>query len=333
MSDNPLSGYIRTPKIYVRLPSNGRFNKEKIVFTANNEIPVRATTIRDDLILKNPDALLNGDATEQVLKSCVPEITNLKETPVNDIDVLLLAIQYASHGDNFEFKTTCPKCEQLNTYNFSIRSMIEAATEIPEINSVTFTEGDAEITVIVKPYSYESNTKASLVELDSQKRMKYIKSIYSSNFGKKFDNELERLQNNEEAEKLISQQLSEAYDSMAKLSTMLMLESVIQINIKKENGTPIIVTNKEHIAEYVVNLTSDKNSLIKEKIDEIMTYGLNKKPSLTCTSVISESIVDPETNESKTVEHVCGHVWQKEEVGYDQSNFFVSSLVSRKEKK
>ena len=330
MSENPLKSFIRQPQIYVRLPSNGRFNKEKVNFTANYEIPVRATTSTDDLLLRNPDALLNGDAIEKVLKSCVPEIPNIRETPANDIDVLLLAIQYATKGDKFEFKETCPKCGNENTYEKSIRTMIESITEIPEINSISYIEGhesdikkQTEITVIVRPYSFENNTKASLIEYDSQKRMKYIKALYEVSLtNENSSDELFKIQQQERTEHLIRQQVTEAYTAMADLALNLISDSILQINIKSADNSPIIVTNKEHILEYVKNLTSDKQALIKNKLDEIMSYGLEKKPKLTCSAVISETVENLETKESKIVESICGNEWEKREVGYDQSNFF-----------
>ena len=69
--------------------------------------------------------------------------------------------------------------------------------------------------------------------------------------------------------------------------------------------------------------------MIKGKLEEIMLYGLEKKPTLTCSAVISESLENSETKEVKIIESVCGHEWIKEEVGYDQSNFFVGSFLPR----
>ena len=79
-SDNPLKNKIRVAKIYVRLPSSGKYNKLPIEFSHTGELPVRAMTARDELLLRNPDALLNGDAVEKLIQSCIPEIKDMRES-------------------------------------------------------------------------------------------------------------------------------------------------------------------------------------------------------------------------------------------------------------
>ena len=84
-TQNPLKQFYRTPKVYVQLPSRGRFNKVNSE-AMTGEVPVYAMTSKDELLMKNPDALLNGDAVVGVIKSCVPSITDTKNLPVCDVD-------------------------------------------------------------------------------------------------------------------------------------------------------------------------------------------------------------------------------------------------------
>ena len=64
---NPLSKYFRQPKIYLRLPSKGKFySPGSLVMTESGELPVYAMTAKDELLIKTPDALLNGEATVEV---------------------------------------------------------------------------------------------------------------------------------------------------------------------------------------------------------------------------------------------------------------------------
>lgn len=72
---NPLLGYMRQPKIYIRLPSNGLFWEEgSIDIPENNEFPVYSMTAKDELTFKTPDALMNGQAIVDVIQSCMPNI-------------------------------------------------------------------------------------------------------------------------------------------------------------------------------------------------------------------------------------------------------------------
>ena len=88
-SQNPLSAYFRAPKLYTTIPSGGRFYSEGIMTVPDNgELAVFPMTTKDELMLKNPDALLNGDAVIKVIKSCVPDVMDTRNLPVCDVDIL-----------------------------------------------------------------------------------------------------------------------------------------------------------------------------------------------------------------------------------------------------
>ena len=62
-SQNPLSAYFRAPKLYTTIPSGGKFYDENIMTVPDNgELAIFPMTTKDELMLKNPDALLNGEA-------------------------------------------------------------------------------------------------------------------------------------------------------------------------------------------------------------------------------------------------------------------------------
>ena len=72
---NPLAAHFRQPKLYMKLPSGGLFNtKENLDMPDSNEIAIFPMTAKDEILMKNPDALLNGEAVLQVIKSCVPSV-------------------------------------------------------------------------------------------------------------------------------------------------------------------------------------------------------------------------------------------------------------------
>ena len=100
-TNNPLSGYFRAPKLYTKLPSGGRFYTDDVVeLGESREVAVYALTAKDEAILKNPDALLNGEAVSQIIKSCVPAVQKPRKMLSSDIDTLLVAIQGATYGDD-----------------------------------------------------------------------------------------------------------------------------------------------------------------------------------------------------------------------------------------
>jgi hypothetical protein len=85
MANNPLQQFFRQPKIYISLPSQGVYNKPG-TFSGNIErLAVYGMTGMDEILLKTPDALLSGESTATVIKSCCPSVTDAWDLPVNDI--------------------------------------------------------------------------------------------------------------------------------------------------------------------------------------------------------------------------------------------------------
>jgi hypothetical protein len=92
VNQNPLAGFMRQPKIYIKLPSGGEFwPAGSLDRTENGEYPVYSMTAKDELMLKVPDALMNGQAVVSVIEHCVPNIKNAWHTPNLDLDVVAAA--------------------------------------------------------------------------------------------------------------------------------------------------------------------------------------------------------------------------------------------------
>ena len=102
-TNNPLKKYFRQPKIYLSLPSKGKYYPPgALEMTESGELPVYAMTAKDELLFKTPDALLNGEATVEVIRSCIPAIKNPWMMPSIDSDAVLIAIRLATYGEKLE---------------------------------------------------------------------------------------------------------------------------------------------------------------------------------------------------------------------------------------
>ena len=67
---NPLASWYRQPKIYVKLPSGGNYYPEGAIdLPDNKEIPIYPMTAIDEITSKTPDALFNGIAITEIIKS------------------------------------------------------------------------------------------------------------------------------------------------------------------------------------------------------------------------------------------------------------------------
>lgn len=163
---NPLANYFRQPKIFIQLPSHGEFYPEGSLDTSSNgEYAVYAMTAKDELLFKTPDALLNGQATVEVIRSCIPAIKDPWKMPSIDVDACLVAIRVATYGQNMDVTATCPSCGHVNDYEFDL---VNYLGQMNNFNFVADINVDPLI-IHIRPYNYLETTKTSIKAIEQQK--------------------------------------------------------------------------------------------------------------------------------------------------------------------
>mgnify|MGYP003316542999 CR=1 FL=1 len=126
---NPLQKHFRQPKIYIKLPSGGLYYPEdSVTIPESGELPVMAMTAKDELALKTPDALLSGQATVDLIHSCMPNIKNAWVMPSLDIDACLIAIRIASNGEHMTISATAPNTKEPVDYTIDLRQVLDRYT-------------------------------------------------------------------------------------------------------------------------------------------------------------------------------------------------------------
>lgn len=111
---NPLLEKIELPGRRFRLPSRGQFytNGELDPEVEDGEVQIFSMTAIDEISMRSPEYLFNGQAIERVFNRCVPEIKKPLELLSVDVDYILTAIRIVSYGDIIEINLRCPKCEE-----------------------------------------------------------------------------------------------------------------------------------------------------------------------------------------------------------------------------
>ena len=171
MSNNPLSQYFRQPSIYVKLPSGGQHYADGAIdMPANGELPVYPMTAIDEITYRTPDALFNGNAVTNVIKSCVPAIQDPWAIPAMDVDSILVAIRIASYGHNMEMSTTCPHCENEADYGLDLRTILEQI-KTPDY-SKPVVAGDLQI--FFKPMTYKNLNDNNQKQFEEQKLLQVL---------------------------------------------------------------------------------------------------------------------------------------------------------------
>ncbi len=255
---NPLKQYFRSFKFYLKLPSGTKYYKPEVIqFTEQGEIGILPMTGKDELALKNPDALLNGEALVEVLTSCVPALKQPRALLTNDIDALITAIRYATFNDSLETELKCPECEHQNTFKINLQYALDNMTELEPEYIVYLDTG---LSVFVKPYSFPELLKA----LHSQfEQNKFVKSL---------DND--RMP---EEQKLSI--FSTAFKSMAVLKFDLLTHAIVKVVDEKNN---VNVSEPKYIKEFLQNIDKITVDKINDLIDEINKIGIKRVFTAKC---------------------------------------------------
>jgi hypothetical protein len=126
---NPLSKFFRTPSIYFSLPSGGKWwPAGSLDLPDSNELPVYPMTNKDEVIIRTPDALINGQGVTEVIQSCMPNIKDAWKMPAVDVDAALIAMRIASYGHKMDFSNKCPHCTEEHDYALDLRHMLSTIT-------------------------------------------------------------------------------------------------------------------------------------------------------------------------------------------------------------
>ncbi len=186
---NPLANWYRQPKIYVKLPSGGKFYPEGALdASSTGEYPVYAMTAKDELMFKTPDALLTGQSTVELIKSCIPAILDPWTMPAIDLDFALIAIRIATYGEKMEVGCNCPHCNADNSYDVDLQQWFANLGNFQYNDLVDVSP----LMVKIRPYNYRELTKTSIKTMEQQRIFQVINDDSISDeekldkFGKSF---------------------------------------------------------------------------------------------------------------------------------------------------
>jgi hypothetical protein len=257
MDQNPLQSWFRQPGIHVKLPSGGKYNAPGAIdFSAGGEVAIFPMTAADEIVITNPDSLLNGSALERVVKSCCPAINDLKAVLVPDADVIILAAKLLSYGDELGLRAQCPHCSQQNDFNLSIRAVLEQTKMLPPQVSVRLND---QLVAYLRPFTLTMNNEINMVQFEETKRIQNLSEDMPQ----------------EERSRIVS----DAFQRMSALNLQLLSHCIVKI------ATPHAdVTDHSQIREFLDNTSRDVVNAIRDGLQTFTEYGLPKETEVICNS-------------------------------------------------
>lgn len=254
MHENPLRQYFRRPSIYIKLPSQGMFYDDSVInYTPDQDIPVYPMTAIDEVTMKTPDAVFNGQAMADVIKSCVPAIKDPWKINSIDLDSILIAIKIASNGEELDLNTTCPSCKTESKFGVNLIKLLASQTMVDYNKPLML--GD--LAIRFRPLTYFETNKNSLSQYEIQKYL--------------FD--LQNFEDNEEKSEMMK-------TALEKLN--IILTEILAKTIESITTPDTTVTNPEFIIEFLQGCDSKTNTMIKDYSIELREKSQIKPLNLKC---------------------------------------------------
>ena len=258
---NPLAQYFRQPKLFLKLPSGGRFYAEGTLdVSANGEYPVYAMTAKDELLFKTPDALLTGQSTVEVIKSCIPAIQDPWKMPTLDVDAVLMAIRIATYGEMMEINSNCPACQNENAFEIDINKWLAMISSVEYESVIQFDP----LTIHIRPYTYQEITKTNLKQFEQQRIFSVIND-----------------QNLKDEEKL--NLFNESFIKLSELTVDIVSGCIDHIDTP--DGT---VDDKEMIKEFINNASKELFETVSEHVSSMKNQNELKPIDAKCQGCSEE---------------------------------------------
>lgn len=263
-NSNPLKQFYRVERSSVKLPSRGKYyTKGVIELNEDGEAAIYPMTAADEMQLRNPDALLTGAAISDVLKSCVPSLKEPKKLLSCDIDALMIGVRHASYGDDASMTVKCPKCDEENEYALNLEIMLNATEVLDEEYEVVLHGGD--VTVFVKPGTFASLMKRQRSAFEGAQVQKIL-----------LDPDLD--------EERRIKAFAQTFKKLTRVTFELIVDAIHKIVFTDEAGEVQEVTNKQHINEFIRNISKVEVDKIEEKVTEVNSVGIQKTMDVVCLS-------------------------------------------------
>ena len=262
MANNPLKKYFRQPKVYIALPSKGIYNQPGSLAGDPANIPIFGMTGMDEILIKTPDALLNGEATVKVIESCCPIVQDAWDLCLLDLDVILTGIRIATQGNTMQVSHSCTNCGAINDYDVELGTVIEHYAKCEYDNKIVLKE----LSIKIQPLTYKQWTEFQVKNFQLQRQLKQIFEITDT----------------EQQSALVS----EMYTKITSIQTEAVFLQIASVDTGSQ-----VVEEREFISEWLANCDKTIFDAVKALVEKNRLAWEIPKINAKCDSCGTENQV------------------------------------------
>jgi hypothetical protein len=254
ISNNPLKQYFRRPAIYLKLPSGGLgYPNGTINMSETGDLPVYPMTAIDEITARTPDALFNGTAMAELIKSCIPDIKDPWAVNSNDFDAILVAIKAAANGNSMDITSVCPSCTEVADYSVNLAGLL-STIKAGEYNKPLLVN---DLSITFRPLTYKEMNQAALGQFEVQRTFQALEA--------------------EENMDVRNAKTQEAVKSITELTMKILAQAIEHIK------TPTaVVTEYEYLLDFLTHCDKNMYTAIRDYNSTLREDTQIKPLKLTC---------------------------------------------------
>jgi hypothetical protein len=166
IQNNPLKQYFRRPSIYLKLPSGGTmYSPSVLTIPESGELAVYPMTAIDEISAKTPDALYNGTAMVDIIRSCIPDIKDPWSINSIDLDAILIAIRSAAGGNEMSVASECPSCKEFAEYAVNLIGILSQLKSADYDKELVLND----LSIKFRPLTYKEMNEAGTGQMEAQR--------------------------------------------------------------------------------------------------------------------------------------------------------------------
>lgn len=255
-ANNPLQQYFRKPSVYLRLPSTDQAYADDVLDkNPTGEHAVYSMTALDEITVKTPDALLNGQAMVNLIQSCVPDVKNAWLIQVQDLDAVLIAIRIASGNGNMDVTSECPSCKTNSEYTLDLSGML---SKLKPGNYEQELEID-ELKFKIRSITFQELNQINMRQFEIQSRFAAIENI--------------------EDEKTKNAESASLVNSLRELTTEILARSVAYVETPQGS-----VTNSNFIRDFLLNCDRKTHNTVRDHTISLRESSTLKPLEVKCSN-------------------------------------------------
>ena len=214
-------------------------------------------TAKDELSFKTPDAMISGQATVDVIQSCLPNFKNAWKMVNFDTDAVLLAIRIATYGETMDINYRVPVTNEEMSHTLNLPGLLEDLAKVDIVDEAKTTTG---FKVKLAPLDYKSLTQVQVAQFEQQK-------IYTT------------VNNSTMNEKEKSTQFVKSFKILNNINFSMLVDSILEITTPDGQT----VANKDQIKEFCNNCDAKVINEIQDELSKIRSQAQIKPVTLKAT--------------------------------------------------